>query len=73
MITMYEHHGKVVSVDASLKGKHREHCLCFKCHNFDPENREKNCPIANALYSICVLTGVTTPVYECPEFVPDSR
>lgn len=73
MIIQYEHHGAVVSVDEKLKGQYREHCLCFKCGHFDPANREKNCPIANVLCSICVLENVTTPVYECPKFVPDRR
>jgi hypothetical protein len=36
---------------------------------FDLVDRSKNCPIANALYAFDVLTGLTTPVYECPAFI----
>ena len=64
----YEHHGRQVFVREDLKGKHRDHCLCFSCGKFTPDNRRTNCPIANALYSNCVQFGVVTPVYECPEF-----
>ena len=65
----YDHHGWNVWVEKDLKGTHREHCLCYQCGNFKPEEREKNCKIANMLYAMCVLTGITTPVFECPEFV----
>jgi len=64
----YDHHGWQVYVDSELKGYHREHCLCYKCSKFKPEDREGNCKIANMLYSLCVLAGITTPVWECPEF-----
>lgn len=67
-IVKYRHHGRLVSVDMLLKGKHRYHCLCWKCRKFKPSSRDNNCKIANALYSICCLTGVTTPVFECPDF-----
>ena len=69
MITQYEHHGAMVHVDSSLIGKHREHCLCFKCEKFKPETREGNCQIANKVYAVCVEHNLTTPVYECPVFV----
>lgn len=67
-IVTYEHHGKEVKVQEHLKGRHREHCLCYTCVEFKPEDREANCPIANALYAICVEHNVATPVWECPKF-----
>lgn len=70
MIIRYEHHGYTVSVRDELKGKHRQHCLCFLCSRFVPEDRERNCPIANDTYNNCVKHGITTPVYECPQFQP---
>lgn len=70
MIVQYTHHDALVSVDEDLKGKHRNHCLCYKCGSFKPETREGNCPIANKLFQICVDENVVTPVYECPVFVP---
>lgn len=68
MIVEYEHHDVLVFVDSELKGKHRDHCLCFKCDNFDPKDRVANCPVANLLYAFCVLNDMVTPVYECPKF-----
>jgi len=65
----YEHHGELVWVNEELKGKHREHCLCFSCANFHPGAPETNCPIANLNYAVCLAHGMTLPVYECPKFV----
>lgn len=67
-IIKYEHHGNMVYVDEELKGKHRAHCLCWSCKLFTPQDRDGNCPTANLLYSLCVLEGLTTPVYECPKY-----
>jgi hypothetical protein len=36
MIEKYVHHEAEVSVDSELKGKHRQHCLCFQCDHFKP-------------------------------------
>jgi len=63
----YKHHGKTVWVREDLMGKHREHCMCYKCEKFHP-NEPNNCPIAQELYSFCVRHDMTTPVWECPEF-----
>jgi len=67
----YDHFGNGVKewVREDLKGRHREHCMCFDCGKFNMEDREKNCPIANVLYNLCVLHNMCTPVWECPEFV----
>jgi len=65
----YEHHGVVVSVIKEVKGKHREHCLCFSCDKFHPGLPERNCPIANLNYAVCLAHNVVLPVYECPLFV----
>jgi len=62
----YKHHGKDVFVREDLKGKHRDHCLCWRCEKFEPENREVSCIIANELFALCLKYGLTTPVYECP-------
>ena len=65
----YEHHGVKVWVRKDLKGKHRQHCLCWSCMLFKPEDRENNCKLANLLYAVNVASGLTTPVFECPLFV----
>jgi len=57
-----------VFVRSDLKGKHQEYCLCWNCLRFRPENREENCHKANLLYAIDVAFGMTTPVWECPDF-----
>jgi len=63
---VYDHHGKDVIVKSNNKGKHRENCLCYGCKKLDLENRENNCPIANAVYENCVKYDIVTPVWECP-------
>lgn len=67
-VVHYKHHGRDVAVQEHLKGKHRDHCLCHLCYFFNPDDREANCPIANALYHLDVLAGITTPVWECETF-----
>ena len=64
----YKYHGKEVFVNSKLKGKHRDHCLCFACSKFTPNNRQNNCEIANICYYNCVLFNIVTPVYECQSF-----
>jgi len=71
-IVFYVHHDIRVGVREDLKGKHREYCLCYQCHNFTPEDRGNNCAIANALYALNCLAGITTPVWECPNFYPQN-
>jgi len=64
----YIHHGRPVWVRSDLKGKHREHCLCFAgCKLFHPGS-DDNCEIAQALFTNCVNLGVVTPVWECPDY-----
>jgi len=67
-ITGYLHHGGYVFVDEELKGKHREHCLCFKCGLFKP-NTPENCKLANLNFANCQLNNMVLPVYECPKFI----
>lgn len=66
-IIEYIHHGRKVKVDAKLKGKHREHCLCYKCAKFKL-NSSDACEIAQMVYSTAVEFGIVTPVYECPQY-----
>jgi len=58
----------VVWAVKEVRGKHREHCLCFSCEKFNPGTPEGNCPIANLNYAVCLAHGLTLPVYECPLF-----
>ncbi len=70
-VIQYEHHNVVVSVQEHLKGKHREHCLCYQdCIHFKP-NTPNNCKIAQELYELDVKLGLTTPVWECPVYEED--
>lgn len=67
-IVKYEHHGRFVSVQKHLKGKHRDHCLCFQnCIYFKP-GTENHCEIAKANYKNCVKYGTVQPVFECPKY-----
>jgi len=67
-VIRYQHHGEEMAVQEHLKGKHREHCLCFKCGKFFPDDRQKNCVIANVLYNIDISLNLVTPVWECGAF-----
>jgi hypothetical protein len=65
----YVHHEVEVWVREDLKGKHREHCLCWKCAKFFPDDRERNCLIASLNFSMDKAFNITTPVFECPDFL----
>lgn len=68
---LYEHHDHDVWVRRSLKGKHREMCMCHApCMKFHPGTKE-NCPIAQELFEFCKRYGMVTPVFECRKFVPE--
>lgn len=67
-VLQYQHHGADVWVREDLKGKHWDYCLCRDCAKLNTGDRDKNCPIANALYDNCVKFNVVTPVWECPAF-----
>jgi len=66
-IVWYEHHSQMVAVDEDLMGKHREHCLCFRCSLFKPDTTE-NCDMAEQNFRACKINSMVMPVYECPEF-----
>lgn len=70
-IEWYHHHSPdlPVAVQSHLKGRHREHCLCFGCARFTPEDRDSNCNVANDLYALCVNNELAAPVWECPYFI----
>lgn len=68
-IVQYEHHGNIVRTFKEMKGKHRDHCLCYWCSKFQP-NTVNNCSIAQSNYENCQRFGIVTPIWECPEFDP---
>jgi hypothetical protein len=71
VIVEYEHHGRKVKVDEDLQGKHRDHCLCWKCKRFKPGwslGAILSCPRAKILYLFDIIFGMVTPVYECPKY-----
>ena len=67
-VVWYEHHGKMVAVRSLYRGHHKQHCLCYLCSKFHPCMSD-NCPVAQRVYELDVEFGITTPVWECPEFV----
>lgn len=72
-IIRYEHHGVLVFVRASLKGKHRAHCLCFHdCALFAP-NTASNCSKAEELFAFCKRNNMTTPVFECAQYIKKDK
>lgn len=70
-LVKYKHHNRTVVVRDDLKGRHREYCLCYyPCKKFKPDSPD-NCPIAALLFRTCIITGTTTPVFECECFEGD--
>lgn len=78
-VVHYVHHGTEVAVRSNLKGKHREHCLCFTCDKFKDnvklksENDEVSipravCMKATELYQFAKKYNVVTPVWECTDY-----
>jgi N-acyl-L-homoserine lactone synthetase len=67
---VYLHHNLPMWVREDLKGRHREHCLCYGCQRFFPEDRARNCVIACTVKNLCEKLEVTTPVWECTRFIP---
>lgn len=65
--TRYWHHGERVWVRKDLKGRHREHCLCYSCFFFYPD-QPGNCHIAESVHHLCKAFDLTLPVWECPMF-----
>lgn len=67
-IIKYYHHDGIKSVQKHLKGKHREHNLCFQnCVHFKP-NTPENCEIAQTCFTTCVKFGLVSPIWECPKY-----
>lgn len=62
-----ERHGEEVWVRKDLKGKHRDHCLCFSCQKFFPD-APFNCFIAEHVFTACKRFNLVLPVWECPRF-----
>ena len=70
-IVKYDRFGHEIYGFEEMKGRNREHCMCYYCHQFHPKE-ETNCPIAQGLYDYDRQHNVTTPVFECGEFVAPS-
>ena len=70
VVEFYNHHGAPTAVQTHLKGRHREHCLCYSCDRLCLSNWEENCFKANILYRICVALKLTIPVWECEDWQP---
>ena len=68
----YIHHESRNWVRSDLKGKHRDHCLCYDCVNFHPGDPDANCSTAQDIYENCVERDLVTPVWECPGFRQDA-
>lgn len=69
-IERYNHHGRDVAVIASVRGTHREHCLCFQGCRFFKPGLPDNCEIAADNYALCVKHNLVAPVFECPKYEP---
>ena len=73
VIEQVEHHGIKVYGESNLLGKHREHCLCYKCSKFKPKSGFDNCEIAIEVFAINSKFHITTPIFECPNFILNGK
>lgn len=64
----YDHNGRQVWVRTNLLGRHKDHCLCFRCKKLNLVDKDKSCPVASILYAFNVAHNIVTPVWECPNF-----
>ena len=48
-------------VRSDLKGKHRDHCLCWSCERYP-------CQTSKDTYANCKKHKIVTPVWECEYF-----
>lgn len=72
-IEVYEHHDQMVYVQSHLKGKHKEHCLCYQqCKRFKPGEID-NCFLAQEIFELCKKANVVLPVWECPLFSVEEK
>jgi hypothetical protein len=62
------HHNRPVWANLEHVTRHKEHCLCYSCERFNP-NSDTNCPIAQEVFELNKKLGITTPVWECPDFL----
>lgn len=71
MFEKYTKFNKEFHVQSDLKGKHKEHCLCYSCDLFHPENTLEfpNCYLAQGLFQYNINNTITTPVWECGDFI----
>lgn len=67
-IIKYDHHNVEVSVQSHLKGRHREHCLCYKNCKFFKPNDTNNCEIAQQNFRVCLTYDIVAPIFECPKY-----
>ena len=79
-ITSYVHEFRVdppqkfkMAVFKKLLGRHKERCLCYRCKKFNPEDRDKNCSIANLLHALSVQCEIVAPVMECKDGLFEER
>ncbi len=71
-VIKYKHHREWVSVREDLKGKHKEHCLCYeKCVYFFPGEPKYNCSVAQSVFDLCVTQDLVLPVWECPDYTTE--
>ena len=66
-IERYEHHGTDVAVQSELKGKHREHCLCYQdCDRFVVANNSQAVVVRNLEREIKALLEYAEKGSTCP-------
>jgi hypothetical protein len=62
------HYGALVWVNPTTEELRKTECLCLNCSNM--KFGDANCPIAKALYTICINSDVALAVTRCPLWTP---
>jgi len=62
-----KHFGVIVWVNPFTENMREKQCMCINdCRNLNINDRGKNCPMANELYTLCVQCNLATIVFSCP-------
>ena len=55
-------------VRKDLKGRQKEHCMCWNCRKFMPETDHKGCSIIREVLKLASINNIVLPVWECAVF-----
>lgn len=61
-----EHYNTIVWVNPFTESIREKQCMCINdCRNLNIKDRDKNCPAAKELYSICIQNDLALIMFSC--------